>query len=90
MPEARIATCVTGKYVSNMPGSESVAGNSTVRIGTWENHDIPEGNIQQAEEVSRKYGDMVVGPARSRGVGGVMPVETMEVTRRSWQYYAEG
>ena len=38
LPEARIAACVTGKCVSNMPGSEAIAGTSTVRIGTWEHH----------------------------------------------------
>jgi hypothetical protein len=50
-----------------------VAGNSTVHIGTWENHIVPGGSFQQAEEARRKYGDMVVGLTHSRGVVGVMP-----------------
>jgi len=36
--EASIATCVKGECVSGVPGSKSVAGNSTVHIGIWENH----------------------------------------------------
>ena len=74
--EASIATCVKGECVSGVPGSKSVAGNSTVHIGTWENHIVPDGSFQQAEEARRKYGDMVVGLTRSRGVIGVMPGES--------------
>ena len=71
--EASIATCVKGECVSGVPGSKSVAGNSTVHIGTWENHIVPNRSFQQAEEARRKYGDMVVGLTHSRGVVGVMP-----------------
>ena len=71
--EASIATCVKGEYVSNVPGSESVAGKLTVHIGTWENHTVPNRSFQQAEEARRKYGGMVVGLTHSRGVAGVMP-----------------
>jgi len=71
--EASIAACVKGEYDSNVPGSESMAGNPTVHIGTWESHVAPSGCFQQAEEARRKYGDMAVGPAHSRGVAGVMP-----------------
>jgi len=74
--EASIATCVKGECVSGVPGSKSVAGNSTVHIGTWENHIVPNRSFQQAEEARRKYGDMVVGLTRSRGVVGVMPGES--------------
>ena len=74
--EASIATCVKGECVSGVPGSKSVAGNSTVHIGTWENHIVPNRSFQQAEEARRKYGDMVVGLTRSRGVIGVMPGES--------------
>ena len=74
--EASIAPRVDGECVSGVPGSESVAGNSTVHIGTWENHIVPDGSFQQAEEARRKYGDMVVGLTRSRGVIGVMPGES--------------
>ena len=75
--EASIATCVKGEYVSDVPGSESVAGKLTVHIGTWENHIAPNRSFQQAEEARRKYGDMVVGLIRSRGVVGVMPGESL-------------
>jgi hypothetical protein len=61
-----------------VPGSKSVAGKLTVRIGTWENHIVSKGSFQQAEEARRKYGDMVVGLTHSRGVAGVMPGESRE------------
>ncbi len=74
--EASIAACVKGECVGGVPGSESVAGNSTVHIGTWENHIAPNRSFQQAEEARRKYGDMVVGLTHIRGVIGVMPGES--------------
>ncbi len=75
--EASTAARVKGECVSGVPGSESVAGNSTVHIGTWENHIAPYRSFQQAEEARRKYGDMVVGLTHSRGVVGVMPGESL-------------
>ena len=75
--EASIATCVKCEYVSGVPGSESVAGEPTVHIGTWENHIASNRSFQQAEEARRKYGDMVVGLTHSRGVVGVMPGESL-------------
>jgi len=74
--EASIAARVKGECVSDVPGSKSMAGNLTVRIGTWENHIVPDGSFQRAEEARRKYGDMVVGLTHSRGVVGVMPGES--------------
>ena len=74
--EASTATRVNGECVRGVPGSKSVAGNSTAHIGTWENHIVPYRSFQQAEEARRKYGDMVVGLTRSRGVIGVMPGES--------------
>ena len=59
--------------------AKSMAGNPTVRIGTWENHIVPKGSFQQAEEARRKYGDMAVGLTHSRGVVGVMPDESQRV-----------
>jgi hypothetical protein len=76
--EANIATCAKGEYVCDVPGSESVAGRLTVHIGTWESHIAPKESFQQAEEVRRKYGDMAVGLTYIRGVGRVMPVESLE------------
>ena len=75
--EASIAACVNGECVSDVPGSESMAGNRTVHIGTWESHAAPRGSFQQAEEARRKYGGMAVGPVHSRGVAGVMPGESV-------------
>jgi len=88
--EASIAACVSGEYVSSVPGSESVAGKLTVHNGTWENHIAPTcacgyqigtGNrsFQQAEEARRKYGDMVVGLTHSRGVVEVMLGEPQQI-----------
>ena len=71
--EASIATPVNGEGVSDVPGSKAMAGNPTVHVGTWESRVAPNGSLQQAEEARRRYGSMVVGPAHSRGVAGVMP-----------------
>jgi len=73
--ETNIRAHVTGECVSDVPGSESVAGKRTVYIGTWENRSVPTGSFQEAEEATRKYGVSVVGLTHSRGVGRVMPVE---------------
>ena len=73
--ETNIRTHAKGESVSDVPGSESVAGKRTVYIGTWENRSVPKESFQEAEEVTRKYGVSVVGLTHSRGVGRVMPVE---------------
>jgi hypothetical protein len=70
-----------GECISDVPGSKSVAGNSTVHIGTWENHIVPNRSFQSrhvGKEARRKYGDMVVGLTHSRGVAGVMPGESLK------------
>ena len=74
--EANIRTRIIGECVSDVPGSESVAGKRTVYIGTWENRNAPKGSDQEAEEVTRTSGVSVVGLTHSRGVGRVMPVES--------------
>lgn len=74
--ETNIRTHVKGESVSDVPGSESVAGKRTVYIGTWENRSVPGGSFQEAEEATRKYGVSVVGLTHSRRVGRVMPVES--------------
>ncbi len=71
--EASIGMHVKGERISDVPGSESVAGKRTVYIGTWENRSAPKESCQGAEKVTRRYGVSVVGPAHSRGVAGVMP-----------------
>jgi len=37
---------------------------------------VPTGGFQEAEEVTKKYGVLVVGLTHSRGVSMVMPVES--------------
>jgi len=69
---------LTGECDSGVPESKAMAGNSTVHIGTWESHIVPHRSFQQTEKVRRKYGDMAVGLTRSRGVDGVMPIESRE------------
>ncbi|MFQ5686009.1 MAG: reverse transcriptase domain-containing protein [Candidatus Scalindua sp.] len=59
--------------------SKSVAGKQTVYIGTWENRNVPTGSFQEAEEATRKYGVSVVGLIHSRGVGRVMPGESLNI-----------
>jgi len=74
--EANIRAFANGECVSDVPGSESVAGQRTVYIGTWENRSVPRGSFQGAEEATRRYGVSVVGLTHSRGVGRVMPAES--------------
>ncbi len=74
--ETNISARIKGECVSDVPGSESVAGKRTDYIGTWENRGVPNGSLQEAEEATSKYGVSVVGLAHSRGVNRVMPVES--------------
>ncbi len=71
-PEASIAAHVNGECVSDVPGSKSIAGHSTVHNGTWESHAVLERSLQQAEEARRRYGGVAVGPTHIRGVAEVM------------------
>ncbi len=72
-PEASIGMHVKGECLSDVPGSESVAGKRTVYVGTWENRIAPNGSCQGAEKATKRYGVSVVGLTHSRGVAGVMP-----------------
>jgi len=72
--ETNIRTHAKGERVSDVPGSESVAGKRTVYIGTWENRSDPKVSCQGAEKAMKRYGVSVVGLTHSRGVGRVMPV----------------
>ena len=74
--ETNIRTHVKGEWVTDVPGSKSVAGKRTVYIGTWENRIVPLRSPQEAEEAGRGYVNSVVGLTHSRGVGRVMPVES--------------
>jgi len=69
---------LTGECASGVPESKTMAGNSTVHIGTWESHIVPCKSFQQAEEARRKYDDMAVGLIHIRGVNGVMSIESRE------------
>ena len=73
--EASTDGSARGELPRGVPGSESVAGTRTVCIGTWENRSVPCSGPQEAAEAGRGYGALVVGPTRSRGVGGVMSAE---------------
>ena len=78
-PEASISAHDIGECVSDVPGSEAMAGHSTVHNGTWESHVVLELSLQQAEEARRRYGSVAVGPAYSRGVAGVMSGESRNI-----------
>ena len=73
-PETKISAHANGECVSDVPGSESVAGKRTDYIGTWENRNVPKRSFREAEEATRKYGVSVVGLTHSRGVNRVIPV----------------
>jgi hypothetical protein len=71
--EASIDMYANGECIFDVPGSESVAGERTVYVGTWENRSVPNGSCQEAGKVTKQYGVSVVGLTHSRGVAGVMP-----------------
>jgi hypothetical protein len=77
--EASIAAHDNGECVSGVPGSQTIAGHSTVHSGTREGHVVP--NSEASDEPKRqrrKYGDMALGLTHSRGVNGVMAIESQE------------
>ena len=75
--EASSAACDNGECVSDVPGSESMAGHSMIHSGTWEGHVVPNSEASnEPKRQRRKYGDMALGPVHSKGVGGVMPTES--------------
>ena len=67
---------LNGECASDVPGSETMVGNRIVCIGTWEGHIVPQEASNKPKRRRRKYGDMAVGLTRSRGVDGVMPIES--------------
>ena len=78
-PEASITAHDISECVSGVPGSKSIAGHSTVHNGTWERHIVPNSEASnESKRRRRKYGDMAVGLTHSRGVNGVMPIESQE------------
>ncbi len=78
-PEANIAAHDNGECASGVPGSQTIAGHSTVHNGTWESHIVPNSEASnESKRRRRKYGDMAVGLTRSRGVNEVMLIESKE------------
>jgi hypothetical protein len=50
-----------------------------IHNGTWERHIVPDSEASnELKRQRRKYGDMAVGLTRSRGVNGIMPIESCE------------
>jgi len=90
--EASIATHDNGECVSGGPGSQTIAGHSTVHSGTRENHIVPKEASNKPKRRRRKYGGMVVGPGHIRGYrwGNAHPVPRVRDTRRAWQQNVEG
>jgi hypothetical protein len=76
--EASSAARDKGQCVSDVPGSESMAGHSKIHSGTWDSHIVPKEASNEPKRQRRKYGDMAVGLTHSRGVNGVMPIESQE------------
>jgi hypothetical protein len=62
-----------------VPGSQTIAGHSTAHSGTRERHAVPKEASNESKRRRRKYGGMPVGPGNSRGVDGVMPIESLEL-----------
>ena len=77
--EASSAARDNGECASDVPGSESMAGHSTVHSGTRESHIVPDSEASnKPKRQRRKYGDMAVGLTHNRGVNGVTPIESQE------------
>jgi len=77
--EASIATHDNGECVSGGPGSQTIAGHSTVHNGTWERHTVPDSEASnESKRRRRKYGGMAVGPGHIRVTDGVMPIQSRE------------
>jgi len=77
--EASSAARDNGECDSDVPGSEAMAGHSKIHSRTWESHIVPNSEASnKPKRRRRKYGDMAVGLTRSRGVNGVMSIESQE------------
>jgi len=77
--EASSAARDNGECVSDVPGSEAMAGHSKIHSGTWESHVVPDSEASnEPKRQRRKYDDVAVGLTHSRGINGVMPIESQE------------
>ncbi len=65
--EASSAARDNGECVSDVPGSQAIAGHSRIHSGTWDSHVVLKRSLHQAEEARRGYGGMAVGPVHIRG-----------------------
>ncbi|UCG58913.1 MAG: hypothetical protein JSU70_05245 [Phycisphaerales bacterium] len=75
-PKPASLHALNGECVSDVPGSEAMVGSRIVCIGTWESHIVPQEASNEPKRRRRKYGDMAVGLTHSRGVDGVMLIES--------------
>ncbi len=69
--EASSAARDNGECVSDVPGSQTIVGHSTVHSGTRESHTVPKEASNESKRRRRKYGGMAVGLTHIRGVNGV-------------------
>jgi hypothetical protein len=67
-----------GECISVVPGSQTIAGHSTVHSGTRESHVVPKEASDESKRRRRKYGGVAVGLTHTRGVDGVMAIESQE------------
>ena len=74
--EASIAAHDNGECVSGVPGSQTIAGHSTVHNGTREDHAVPKEASDESKRRRTKYDGMVVGPGHIRVTDGVMPIQS--------------
>jgi hypothetical protein len=85
--EASIAARGYGERASDVPGSKAMAGHSKIHSGTRESHTVLKEASNEPKRRRRKYGGMAVGLTHSRGVDGVMPIESPDslegVSRRT-------
>ena len=52
--EASIAAHDNGECVSGVPGSQTIAGHSTVHSGTRESHTVPKRSFQRVEKAKKE------------------------------------
>jgi len=76
--EANTAAHDNGECVSGVPGSQTIAGHSTVNSGTRDSHTVPKEASNESKRRRRKYGGMAVGPGHIRVTDGVMPIQSRE------------
>jgi len=64
--EASSAARDNGECVSDVPGSEAMAGHSMIHSGTWDSHIVLDSEASnEPKRRRRKYGDMAVGLTHS-------------------------